>query len=168
MIKEFYKNIGSFVFLVLLQVLVLNNIQFSGFVNPYLYILFIILLPFETPKWILLLISFALGFTIDLFTNTLGMHAFATVAIGFARPYILRGIAPRDGYETGTKPGINFFGWDWVLKYSLAMVLIHHFVLFNIETFKFQMFFSTLLRIIFSTIFTMLLIVLSQLITQKR
>jgi rod shape-determining protein MreD len=168
MIRELYRNIGSFFFLVLLQVLVLNNIEFSGFINPYLYILFIMLLPFETPKWILLLISFFLGFLIDLFSNTLGMHAFASVAIAFIRPYILGGIAPREGYEAGMKPGLNSFGWEWILKYSFVMVFVHHFILFYTETFKFQMFFSTLLRVILSTLFTIILIILSQLITQKR
>ena len=47
----FVRNIIRFVFLVLLQVLILNNIQFSGYINPYFYIYFILLLPFDTPRW---------------------------------------------------------------------------------------------------------------------
>jgi rod shape-determining protein MreD len=168
MIREIYKNIGNFVFIILLQVLILNNIEFSGFINPYLYILFILLLPFETPKWILLLVSFILGLTIDIFSNTLGLHAFATVAIAYIRPYVLKIFAPREGYEAGMRPGLSSFGWEWTLKYFFIIVFIHHFILFFTETFKFQMFFPTLLRVILSTLFTVILIILSQLLTQKR
>jgi rod shape-determining protein MreD len=168
MIREIYKNIGSFIFLVLLQVLILNNIEFSGFINPYLYILFILLLPFETPKWLLITVSFVLGITIDIFSNTLGMHAFACVAIGYIRPFVLKVFAPREGYDTGMRPGLHSFGMEWMLKYAIIMAFIHHFILFYIETFKFQMFFSTFLRVILSTIFTVILIILSQLLTIKR
>jgi rod shape-determining protein MreD len=168
MIKEIYKNIGNFIFLVLLQVLILNNIEFSGFINPYLYVLFILLLPFETPKWVLLTVSFILGITIDIFSNTLGMHAFASVSIAYIRPYILKIFAPREGYDATLKPGLQSFGIEWLIKYAVIMVLIHHTLLFYVEAFKFQLFFATLLRVILSTIFTVILIILSQLITQKR
>jgi len=168
MIKEIYKNIGAFIFLVLLQVLILNNIEFSGFINPYLYILFILLLPFDTPKWALLLTAFFLGLSIDIFSDTLGMHSFASVLIAYMRPNVLKIFAPRDGYDTTMRPGLKSFGMEWLVKYSLIMVLIHHFILFYIETFKFELFFSTLLRVILSTIFTIILIILSQLLTLRR
>jgi hypothetical protein len=168
MIRYFSQHIGNFIFLILLQVLILNNIQFSGYINPYLYVLFIILLPFETPKWLILVLGFLLGFSIDLFSNTIGMHTFATVLIAFLRPYILKFIAPREGYETGTRPNLKFFGFEWFFKYAIILVLIHHFSLFFIEAFTFHQFFATLLRVILSSMFTLLLIVLSQYLTLKR
>ncbi len=83
------QNILSFVLLVLFQVLALNNIQFLGFINPYIYILFIIALPVKTPRWLSLILAFILGLTLDIFSNTLGMHAFATVLIAFLRNGII-------------------------------------------------------------------------------
>ena len=77
--NQILKNIIRFVVLVFIQVAILNNIQISGFINPYMYVLFILLLPFETPNWILLVLSFFLGLSIDIFSNTLGMHASASV-----------------------------------------------------------------------------------------
>ena len=71
------KNIFRFIILVLVQVLVLNNIQFLGYINPYIYILFILSLPVRTPRWASLLLAFVLGLTIDIFANTPGMHASA-------------------------------------------------------------------------------------------
>ena len=168
MIRLLTRNIGNFFFLILLQVLVLNHIEFSGYINPYLYILFIILLPFETPKWMLLLLSFLLGLFIDIFMGTWGIHTFATVFIGFLRPIVLKFIAPREGYETGTLPNVRFFGYEWFIRYATILVVAHHLTLFYVEAFKFHHFFSTFFRAIFSSVFTMLLVVLSQLLTQKR
>jgi rod shape-determining protein MreD len=157
-----------FVGLVLLQVLILNNIEISGFINPYFYILFILLLPFETPKWLLLVSAFALGLSIDLFSHTLGMHAFACVLVAYIRPFLLKVIAPREGYDAGTTPGVKYFGLDWFMRYAVIIVFTHHFALFFIETFKFHEFFSTLFRVILSSIFTLIIILLSQLLMVKR
>jgi rod shape-determining protein MreD len=168
MIRELSRNLVNFIFLVLLQVLVLNHIEFSGFINPYFYVLFIILLPFETPVWILLVSSFLLGLSVDVFMGTWGIHTLASVSMAYIRPILLKYIAPRDGYETGTKPNVKFQGFEWFIKYSVILVVTHHFVLFYAEAFKFHQFFATLLRVILSSVFTMLLVVLSQLLIQKR
>ena len=94
MIKILSRNIIRFLFLVFIQVLVFNNIQVSGLINPYIYVIFILLLPFETPKWAILGLAFLLGISVDLFTNTPGMHSTATVLMAFLRPYVLSIIAP--------------------------------------------------------------------------
>ncbi len=161
-------HVGNFFFLLLLQVVILNHIDISGYINGYLYVLFILLLPFETPKWLLLVAAFAMGISVDLFCQTLGIHAFATVSMVFIRPYLLRIIAPREGYEAGSEPNVNSFGIEWFLRYAVIMVLAHHFILFYTETFKFHQFFTTFLRVILSSIFTMILIILSQLLILKR
>lgn len=148
--------------LVLIQVFVLNNIQLGGYINPYLYVLFILLLPFEIPGWLLLLISLITGLTIDMFTNTQGMHAAATVFLGFLRPYMLSLISPRDGYEFGTKPSISHLGFTWFITYAGILVFLHHLLLFYIEVFRFSEFFSTFFRVIVSSVFTLVLIVIVQ------
>ncbi len=162
MINFLYRNIGRFIVLVLIQVLILNNIQFSGYVNPFMYVLFILLLPFETPNWLIILLGFVLGLTIDLFSNTIGMHAFATVFMAFLRPYVLKIIKPHDGYEPGTFPRLYYFGFTWFLRYSIILVFSHHLFLFYIEVFRFTNFFSTLMRVILSVLFSMVIILLSQ------
>jgi len=142
------------VILVLLQVLVLNYVQFSGFVNPYVYIMIVLLLPYTIPAWLLLIISFLAGLTIDLFSGTPGMHASATLLAGFSRPYILKIIAPRDGYESGSDLSMASYGARWFLVYTATVVLIHHTALFYLEVFRFTDFFRTLLRVILSSAFT--------------
>jgi len=167
MIKLFPRYLITFIVLVFLQVFILNNIQFSGFINPYIYVLFILILPFETPKWLLLVVAFALGITIDLFSSTLGMHSAATVFMAFARPYVLKVISPRDGYESETLPQLRFYGVNWFLKYSVILILLHHFFLFYIEVFRFSGFFTTFIRVVLSSIFTIVLVLISQYFYRK-
>jgi len=156
------RNIFRFLVVVLFQVLVMDNVMISGYIVPYVYILFILLLPFETPSWVVLMSGFALGLGIDLFEHTLGMHTAATVLIAFIRPYMLDLLAPRDGYEPDTFPRIHYYGFIWFLKYSIIIVLIHHFALFYIEVFRIHDFFTTLLRVLLSSLVSASTIVLSQ------
>ena len=167
MIKLLPRYILNFVVLVFLQVFIFNNIQFSGFINPYIYVLFILILPFETPKWLLLVIAFLLGLTIDLFSNTLGMHISATVFMAFLRPYVLKVISPRDGYESETLPQLRYYGASWFIRYSVILVFAHHLFLFYIEVFSFSNFFATFARAILSSLFTITIILISQYFFRK-
>jgi rod shape-determining protein MreD len=164
---DIFRNIFRFFLLIVLQILILNNIQFSGYINPYLYVLFILMLPFETPKALVLLLGFITGLTIDIFSDSLGMHAAATTFLAFCRPYILNIIKPRDGYEFTNQPTITDMGANWFLAYAGIMVLLHHLVYFYIEVFRFNELFAIFSRVILSSFFTLLLIVISQLIFAK-
>jgi rod shape-determining protein MreD len=154
MINTVFRYSIIMLLLLLAQVLLFNNINMGGYINPYVYVMFILLLPVEIPSWILLLISFFTGLLIDFFSGTPGMNTGATVATGFVRPYILRIIAPRDGYEPNSAPSMVMYGFRWFLIYSLLTVSFHHFILFYLEVFRFADFFRTLLRIILSSFFT--------------
>jgi len=151
----------SFVVIVLIQIVLMNNIQFSGFINPYFYILFIILLPINIPRYLLLLLGFLLGITIDIFSNTPGIHASATVFIAFLRPFIINSYN-LDDQEKMMIPSISNIGVKWFIKYLVIMIIAHHFFLFYIEVFSFSGFFHTLLRCILSSIFTFVFILISQ------
>jgi hypothetical protein len=168
MINLLPRNIIRFIVLIAVQLLIFDSIQFSGYVNPYIYILFILLLPFETPKWLLLITAFLLGFIMDIFSDTPGMHTAATVFMAFLRPYVLNLISPRDGYESGTFPRVFYYGVNWFTRYAFILILAHHFLLFYIEIFRFGNFFSTFLRVLLSTVFSLIFIVLSQFFVYRR
>ena len=135
----FIQYIVLFIVLVLSQVLILNNIQFLGFLNPYIYVLFVMSLPVKFPRWATLLLAFGLGLTIDVFANTLGMHAFATVLMAFAMPLITKLII---NIEEGSNPMPSFrtFGLAVYVKYVFLLVFIHHITLFLLESFGFNNF----------------------------
>ncbi|MFO7851674.1 MAG: rod shape-determining protein MreD [Bacteroidota bacterium] len=168
MLNTVLKYSGLFILLLAIQVLLMNNIQFSGFVNPYVYILFILLLPFETSFWLVLLLSFLTGLVVDLASGTLGLHISATVFAGFIRPYVLNLVSPRDGYEQEDIPGYKPYGFRWFITYILIVVFFHHLTLFYIEVFSLEYFFRTLLRVLLSTAFTTLFIIIIQYIIIRR
>lgn len=160
------QNIFRFILLVLFQVLVLNNIQFLGYINPYLYILFILALPVQMPRWFLLILAFTLGLTIDVFSNTIGMHAFATVFVAFFREGIIKLFT---NIEEGNNPTPSFytFGVSAYVKYVIVIVLIHHAMLFMLEAFSFAHVGIMFAKIALSSLVTVMLILGIQSIKTK-
>jgi hypothetical protein len=148
----------TFLILVLVQVLLFNNVQLGGYLNPYVYVLFILSLPFETPRWGLLVLGFLLGLTIDLFSHTVGMHTSAVVFMAFLRPIVLRTLEPRDGYEPEKQPSVKDYGFSWYFYYAGILILAHHLFLFYVEIFKLDHFFHTLSRALLSAVFSLVLI----------
>jgi len=159
--KAWIKYPALFVTLVLLQVLLFNQIHLGGFLNPYIYVLFIILLPMSMPQYQVLLLSFLLGITIDWFSNTMGLHASATLLLGFLRLPVMKMITLSES-EQSDYPGLKQTGIRWFLFYVSILVVIHHFFLFYTEVFTFDNFFRTLLRSAASSVFTIVIILLSQ------
>jgi rod shape-determining protein MreD len=161
--REIIKYTLMFVGLVLAQVLVFNHIQFSGFVNPYIYVLFILLLPLSSPRYLVLISAFVLGLTVDVFSNSLGVHAFATVFMAYIRPWVIRAISNREE-DKSNYPGLLQFKFRWFVSYTTIMVLIHHLVLFYLEVYSFSNFLETLIRVFLSSVFSIIVIILSQFI----
>ena len=156
------RNIIRFIGLVLLQVLVFNNIEVFSFITPFIYILFIILLPFETPRWIILISGFLLGLSIDVFSNSGGIHTAATVLIAYLSPWAQNVVSSKQDYEPGVQPGIRNLGFKWFFFYSLILTSVHHICLFYLEIFRFTDFFGTLKHALYNVVFTMLFIIISQ------
>jgi rod shape-determining protein MreD len=150
-----------FAVLTLLQVLLLNQIHLGGFLNPYIYVLFILLLPISMQRYQVLLLSFLIGITVDWFSNTLGLHAASALLIGFLRTPLMKLTTIRE-IEQSDYPGLNQTGVKWFLTYVSVSVVIHHMFLFYLEVFSFDNFFRTLLRALISSVFTIIIIVLSQ------
>jgi rod shape-determining protein MreD len=152
-----------FTVLVAVQVLVLNQIQFSGYINPYIYVLFVMLLPLNAPRYLVLLLAFFIGLVVDIFSNSLGIHTFAAVFVAYFRPLVIRIITNREE-ELSNYPGLAQTGPVWFTTYTAIMVILHHSVLFYIEVFTFDNFFNTLYRVLLSSVFSIFVIVLSQFI----
>ena len=167
MYVKIFQNIKRFVFLILLQVMILNHVQWGGFINPYVYILFIMMLPLETPRWMMLMLALLTGLLIDMFGNTGGIHAAATVLIAFLRPDVLRLVSPREDYDSETPLTPQRMGLKWFITYSSIMVLIHHFAFFYIEVFRFSEFFITFFKVILNSVITMLIILLGMYLLGK-
>lgn len=152
----------SFVIYLFFQVIILKNSVLFGSAFCFLYIGYLLVLPVETnPLW-LMLIGFAMGLFVDMFYDSVGIHASASVAIMYLRNFWLTRVTPQGGYDNGAVPSIAADGLQWFLTYAIPMVFVHHAILFFIEVGGFQYFGYTLLRIIFSTFYTILVMLIVQ------
>ncbi len=131
--------------------------------------MFLIMLPFDTPKWVFLPLAFLVGLTIDIFTNTGGMHAAACVLIAFTRPSFIRIFTPVTSYEGISAPSIAQLGFVWYLLFTLTLIFVHHAIYFCIQIFWMKDPFFLLSKIFISTaVSTLLIIILTYLFTSKR
>ena len=159
-------NIARFVILILVQVIVLNNINFLGYINPYLYVLFVLLLPLNLSQYKVLFFSFLIGLCIDFFEDSGGVNAASTLVIAYLRPAILKfsfGVS----YEHQT---IKYYQTPITqrLSYISILVFVHHFVLFSLEIFNYSYIILILKKTLFSSIFTILLILLVTALFQRK
>ena len=147
-----------FIMLLLLQVLLFSHINFMGYINPYPYILFILLFPIKNNRLVFILLSFILGLFIDVFLDSGGIHAAAAVTIAFIRPAALK-------FSFGAlydHQAIKFSNVDFAQRFTYISILtvIHHFILFSLEIFNFSKILLVLKNTLFSGIFTILLCLL--------
>ncbi len=173
----YVKNFLKFCLIVLLQVLILNKItlrwwaQPGGFpvFTPFVYPLFILLLPFETPVPVLLILGFVTGITIDVFMNTAGMHAFATVLIAYLRTNVLNALLPKNLSEyPNQSPSVKNIGWMPFMVYSGFLILLHHATFFTLELWSLNNVGYLLLKILASAVTSMLFIVTYLLLFTKQ
>jgi rod shape-determining protein MreD len=151
----FFSNAFRFIGLVFLQILIFNNINLFGYLNPYPYIAFVFLFPFKKERSALLILSFLIGLSIDFFTDSGGIHAASTLFIAYFRLYFVQLILRKSEFEYYTFQ-LTSISVDKVLMYFFVLILIHHFMMFSLEFFDFQSFFEILKRTLLSTIFTFL------------
>ena len=154
------KNILSFIGLLLLQVLMLDNIRLGSYIHPVVYILFILQRPFKTQRTQLLLEGFAMGIAVDIFNGTPGLNAAATVLIAYLRPYIIDMMTRKSELDEKQEPTVEKKGAAWFLVYSLIILIIHNFTLFLLEAFTFKLIGVILLEVLASVPVSALLILL--------
>ena len=147
--NPYIKHIISFLLLFLLQILLLNLITLFVFIFPMVYVLFILSLPFTTPKWAIIVLSFASGLVMDMFTGVLGMHALSLMCLGFCRSFVIKHIPFQGELEPHLSPILYDMKIVWYVQYIVSLVLIHHFVYFLIDAMSLRHFFR-LLGVVFS------------------
>jgi hypothetical protein len=163
MLQTILNNIVRIAFLILLQSLVVSRMSsLNGLILPWIYIFGILMLPFTTPRWLLLCICFFIGLIMDYFTGPLGLHTSACAVLGFAQPLVQRLLSPREGYDASEKPTIQRMGITWYITYAGLLSLIHHTWLFFLEVYRFSDFFFQIFHIILSAAATLLLMVIGQ------
>lgn len=163
-----WRNIGRFLLLVLLQVLMLNHVYLGGYVMPMLYVLFIIMLPTNTPRISMLLIAFGTGFVVDMMNNVLGFHALACTVVAMVRILFADRILTRNEPVVVNTPGIFSVTPQYFISYLLLLLFTFYLVFFTLDMFGCHHFGEILLATLCSTVVTALLTILYQLIFNKK
>ena len=160
------KNIKLFFGVILIQVFILNNIQLSGYINPYYYIVFIFYFPTKNSPTSTLLVSFLLGIIIDFFCNSYGTHAFACVLMAYCKILWINksnyGAELEDSFEMKNLSLIKFG------SISIYFIIIHHFTLFYLEIFSFSGFLNVLHTTLVSSFFTFMLLIMHKIISTSK
>lgn len=147
----------------------LKNITLYNLATPYLYILFIMLLPFDTPNLLLFVLAFIMGLTIDAFYDTPGLHAAACVVLALVRILFISITVQKEGFDNEPEPTLSIMGFRWFFTYALVLTLFHHFFLFNLEVFRIADIQYTLSRFVLSSLFTVfLMLVIGLLFFRKK
>lgn len=162
--RSFLTHSFQFLIFLSLQVLLLRNLVLFDTAFCYLYIGFLLFLPIQMPKVMLLALAFVSGLTIDIFYDTIGINAAASVLLAYLRPYVLLVLTPRDDYEKSDSVNVHVMGWRWFSVYTLFLVFMHHLALFFLELGSFREVGFTLVKVLVSTLFTYLVLVIIQLL----
>ena len=153
-------KIAGLAIFILLQAVIFNHVVLFGIAFCFVYLAFLIGLPFEMGSILAMLIGLITGLSIDMFVDSIGIHASACVLIMFFRPYLLQFITPLGGYPNDSSPTSAAMGLAWYTTYALPLIFVHHFVLFFVEYGGFNLFFRTMTKVIATTLFTYLMVVL--------
>jgi rod shape-determining protein MreD len=159
------KYFFQFVVLILLQVLILDHVHFLGYINPYLYVAFIIFLPLKTNSVYVLILSFILGLSIDIFKDTGGVHAGASVVIAYLRPLIVRSTFGIN-YDLNTVK-LNSAKLNTQILFILIMVFLHHLIMFSLSYFSINYGVEILKNTLYSGIFSSLIIFIMLMLTKR-
>jgi rod shape-determining protein MreD len=152
---------------VLLQVFVLNNILFLGHINPYLYIIFVFLYPLKKSRILFLFIAFMLGLSIDLFSDSGGIHAFSTLSIAYLRLFFVKVFFRKFEIDYPFfKLNLEPFGKKF--NYVVTLTVIHHLILFSFVNFSLENISQVILNTLYSSLFTLILYFLGTYIFSKK
>ncbi|EAZ81531.1 hypothetical protein [Algoriphagus machipongonensis] len=167
-----FRNLISFIFLFLIlglvQILFLKNLALFGVAFCFIYLIGILILPLQIQTVPLLLISFFVGLMVDVFYDTMGLHAAAVTFLAFLRPHWLKFLKPNGGYDDTSNPTIQEMGTGWFLSYSLPLVFGFCLVFFFADQWGTGGFLSVINKSLFSSIFTVVLAIIVQLLFFKR
>jgi hypothetical protein len=169
-VSDLVKNIFRLVIFILVQVFVLNKIpHLHRFIVPYLYFVFILWLPFTTPRLTLLGIGFITGLSLDYFKMSPGLHTAACVLIAYARPFIITILMPKEVTEYNfNEPSPRGMGWGPYFIYAFILTVLHHTYLTILEWLQFGSFLTFIIKVAATTGISMLLILTVELLFPRR
>lgn len=155
---DWTKQIGRYIVIMLLQVLLFNQLQLWGACHPYVYILCLLMMPISLPHSVDMLIGAGVGIIMDIFCNSLGVHTASCILIMFIRPYLIGAIV-NDKDRLNEQISLRAIGMEAMIKYVVILVIIHHLTVFSLAAWSWHHIGFILLETIVSSIITVMMII---------
>lgn len=155
---EWTKQLGRYIIVMLLQVLLFNQLQLLGVCHPYIYVLCLLMMPITLPHSADMAIGAIAGLIMDIFCNSLGIHTASCILLMFLRPYIL-GTLVNDKDRLNEQITLHVLGMETMLKYVTILVLIHHLSVFLLAAWSWAHIGFALLETLVSSIVTIIVII---------
>ena len=155
---EWTKQIGRYLLIMVLQVLLFDQLQLWGACHPYIYVLCLLMMPITLPHSVDMLIGAFAGFIMDIFCNSLGVHMAACILLMYIRPYLI-GVIVNDKDRLNEQISLHSIGMEALLKYTVIMVLIHHLTVFSLAAWSWSHMGFVLLETIVSSTITILIVI---------
>lgn len=162
--NRFFANIIHVVALILLQVFIVNNIRLGYYVHPTVYILFILLMPYNAQRWKVMFTAFCMGLAVDFLSGTPGLNAAAAVATAYMRHFVIQIMTRKSDLEEKYNPSFTEMGFIWFLAYSSILLFVYNIVFFILEAFTFKLLNIILLQTLLSMVSSVALIMLMMLV----
>jgi len=153
----------NFALYLTLQLVVAQFVVLERTALCLVYVAFLLLLPRRQAGLSLLLwISFVVGLSVDMFYNSGGIHAFASVLMVYGRSFLLQYLLPTSDYEVAIQPTLSNLGWRRFSLFSLLLIGLHHLALFLLEAAHPMLFFVIMRKVVFSTLLTYIAVLCTQ------
>ena len=157
--NKIIKQYIFFAFIIItLQLIMFNNVNFLGFINPWIYIILIIIIPQSIKDNYLIIIAFIIGLLLDSLFSTSGINTISLISVAWLRSYMLKKIFSIKNYDKKKFISIKNNGLNLYLKYVTFMVLIHHLILILVDYINFIKISEIMIKTILSSIVSIIII----------
>jgi hypothetical protein len=161
-------QVFGFLIHLLVQVMLFKNMELGSSAFCFMYLGFLLMMPLERDILSLMLIGFVMGIAVDVFYDSLGIHAAASVFTMYVRKYWSASITPQGGYDAGALPSVHMDGLQWWVVYALPLVFVHHLAMFFLEAWGVHLFWYTMKKVVLSTLYTFIVLLIIQFLFYKK
>lgn len=155
---DWSKQIGRYILVMMLQVLLFDQLQLWGVCHPYIYILCLLMMPITLPHNAEMVIGAVVGLIMDVFCNSLGIHTASCILLMFIRPYLI-GAVVNDKDRLNEQISLRSIGMEALIKYVAIMVVIHHLTVFMLAAWSWHHLGFVLMETVVSSAITILVII---------
>ncbi len=142
--------------------------QILGYVRPAFFLLFVLMLPLNTSAALRLVLAFVMGLSVDVFSQSMGMHTAAVVAMAYVQHYLIPRMKVSKDIDESKVVSLKIFDFQWFAIYSFVLILVYHLAFFALDAFSFHYIWRHLYIVPINSLASFIVIMAVQLIAYKK